>query len=116
AHPRPADIAAERRILGALLLGRATVADVAELTAADFDGPGHSMLFAVIVSALELTPDAVPGPALRRLLLRRARAVLRRFPDSEAASAALDNLPWPAACPRKAIAVVKALADWLRRQ
>jgi hypothetical protein len=116
AAPRPADIAAERRVLGALLLGRATPADVTSLEAGDFEGRGHPMLFAVIVTALELASRAAPGWALRHLLTPRVRAVLKLFQGSEAALDALDHLPWPGTCPREAIAVVGALARWRRDQ
>lgn len=116
AAPRPADIEAERRILGALLLGRATPADVAELGPEDFEGPGHVALFAVIVAALELAPGACPSPALRHLLLGRVRAVVSRLPGSKAALEALERLPWPADCPTEAIAVVGALGRWRREE
>jgi hypothetical protein len=69
---RPADHGAERRILGALFLGRATLGDVGALVAADFDGTGHSTIFATLTAALEVMGDDDRGemeaePRLPRL-------------------------------------------------
>jgi hypothetical protein len=113
----PHNASAEARVLGALLLGRATLADVADLVPEDFYAPGHRELFAVIVAALECGPALPAGQPTRALLTRRVRRVMRRLPGGTVAPgepdppwvAALDALPWPATCPRAEIVRVREL-------
>lgn len=127
APPRPADHRAERRVLGAMLLGRATLSDVRELEPGDFDGPGHAALFAVLSALSEIAaapPPAVlglprlaraTGGAARAERERYARAVLTTWPGGAVdALAALDDIPWPAGCPRREIAKVIDRAEQRR--
>lgn len=113
-RPLVADVHAERRILGALLVGRASLRAVVELRCADFAGPGLGCLFAVITSALELAGVPKPGPLHRRHLRWLVGQVLVResFPEARRAAAELEQLPWPRSCPRDEIALVATLGRW----
>lgn len=122
----PLNVEAERRVLGALANGRATLRDVVDLEAADFLGHGHAPLFAALVRALRqeaaigvrVRPSARRDPALRA----HAAAEGRRWAVGEAlihegALAAwhvLQALPRPATCPRRDIVRVEDLARWRR--
>lgn len=108
----PHDAAAERRVLGAMLLGRATAEDVTGLCASDFIAPGHRELFAVLSAAAEVWP-LPPGQPRRAALVPRVRRVLRMLPGGGAEARAV-SLPWPAKCPREEIATVRGLARWRR--
>ncbi len=119
--PDPSDERAERRILGALLVGRATPADVAGVEVGDFHGPcflrQHLFVAALVVGEhLRAMP---PGWGRRKraeaLVRRLMRSVplLRRRPCPEVADE-LAALPWPAACPVEEIATVRALGRWRR--
>lgn len=111
---RPADLDAERRVLGAMLLGRVSAGDVRSLSPHDFEGPGHADLFLYIVSAAAVLHVEEAG-AHRRIA--RANLIERVFADEPAAQDALDalaTLPWPATCPRDEIALVRALGRWRR--
>ncbi len=138
---RPAGHAAERRILGALLVGRASLRDVARLRCGDFDGPGHASLFALLAGILETYSDrqiseratmyldaGEPSPALRAsaakalgwarrtYLVAFLEALAARFPDTctELALDAIGSLPWPKGCPRDEIVTVSVLGAWSR--
>jgi len=124
ARPCPRDVAAERRVLGALVCGRATLEDVLGLEASDF---AEYELFVAIRAQLvaERRRPLVPRPAARRDAARRAHetVLLRRRCVEERLVArvhartveALYSLPWPAGCPRDEIAVVGGLGRWRRQ-
>lgn len=108
---QPHDAAAERRVLGAMLLGRATMADVDGLETSDFYAPGHAILFAAIWAAAQ--GCSLPlGPRRRAVLEPVVAWVAARLPGGEEAARVV--LPWPAACPREEIATVRALGRWRR--
>lgn len=111
---RPVDLDAERRVLGAMLLGRVSAGDVRSLSPHDFEGPGHADLFLYVISAAAVLHVEETG-AQRRIA--RANLIERVFGDEPAAQDALDalaTLPWPATCPRDEIALVRALGRWRR--
>lgn len=127
-RPAVSDEVAERRVLGGLLRGpanepgRVALEDVRELEPRDFAGEGHAMLFALALSGLELETERrpsvlYPGPS-RRLccvpVVRRALELDMSLPGVQAALDALDELPWPATCPRVEIATVAGLGRWRR--
>ncbi len=125
---RPHDAVAERRILGAMLLGRATLEDLADVEPGDFYIGAHADLYRAL--RYVLTAEGRVGVRLRPSerrgdprCLAGARARVRRratweaarhLPDPVAAWAALETLPWPGACPVDAIATVRALGRWRR--
>ena len=121
----PCDEEAERRVLGAMVLGRVTRRDVEGLECGDFTGEGHAALFAAISELARLErllgrrarPSARRDPrALAAELARLRRERVRRWLDGDdAALRALDGLPWPAASPRAEIATVRALSALRRR-
>lgn len=108
---RPHDVEAERRVLGGLANGRATLRDVADLEAADFLGDGHASLFAALVR-------------IRRSLAREVNIFLDEPAFERVVAMAgggagdvwdvLQGLPRPAACPRRDIVRVEELARWRR--
>lgn len=115
----------ERRVLGALVLGRATHADLDGIEPADFYAEGHATLYVAILEALRheealgvrVRPSMRRDPAKRayeaaRLRREHVRTILLCFADSAAAVCALETLPWPATCPREEIATVRALGRW----
>lgn len=122
----PRDIEAERRVLGAMTNGSATLRDVAGLELGDFLGDGHQALFAALLDALRgeqairvrVRPSARRDPAERNAEAARVR---RRcienalaYADDFAAWCALAKLPRPAACPRRDIVRVEELGRWRR--
>ncbi len=109
---QPHDAAVERRVLGGMLLGRATAEDVAGLCAGDFCAPGHAELFAVILVASEVWP-LPPWQPRRAALTPRVRRVLRMLPGGGDEARAV-SLPWSAECPREEIATVRGFARWRR--
>ena len=111
----------ERRLLGALLAGHATLADVDELRASYFEGNGHGLLFACISALLEVAREQgfdLPPPGWARR--KRMEGLLRKLladPEHEPAEAraalrALAGLPWPASCPRSVVRLLAALGEW----
>lgn len=123
---RPCNVEAERRVLGALANGRATLRDVAGLIPGDFLGDGHTELFAAIVAALRqeqaigvrVRPSARRDPAMREYVAAEGRR--RRvgealiYEGAFAAWVALQGLPRPAACPRRDVVRIEELARWRR--
>jgi len=122
----PFDSTAERRILGALVSGRAALRDVADLAPSDFLGAGHAALFTAILTQFRreqvlgarVRPSARRDPALRAYVAAetRARALDNAlvFRDEFAAWVALQGLPRPGMCPRRDIVRVEELARWRR--
>lgn len=123
---RPRDEEAERRVLGAMVNGRATLRDVTGLEDGDFLGAGHARLFAALLDALRaeqalgvrVRPSTRRDPAERfyeaaRVRHRRVGNALA-YADDFAAWCALAGLPRPAACPRRDIVRVEELGRWRR--
>jgi hypothetical protein len=109
---RPVDLVAERAVLGAMLYGYATAADVAGLDAHAFDGPGHSVIFSALAATLETAPAISRG---RRWAL--AHRVLGMWPgDAREAAWRLDLLPCREGSVADEIATVRALGAWRRRE
>lgn len=110
----PHDVVAERRVLGALLLGRAHLRDVAGVRLVDV-APELRRGAAYLLALLEL--EAAPGEhraAVRRIprrgVERREHLVdLVELVDVEAADA-LAVLPWPGATPSEELRVVRDAA------
>lgn len=109
---------AEARVLGALLIGRATLADVADLDPGAFVLREHRYAFAVVTAILECCPVPPPGQPHRARVTSLAVRVLKRLPGGTVALGEpeprwremLEALPWPATCPVDAIARVRELA------
>lgn len=121
--PPLSNVEAERRVLGALANGRATLRDVADLEPADLLAEGHAALFAALLTQLrsEASLGVHVRPSARRRSAETARheaaAVRRRAVGNAlvrggdfAALAALDALPRPAACPLRDIVRVEECA------
>jgi len=121
ARPQPHDAAAERRVLGAMVVGRATLEDIAGLESADFNDERlfvavREQLVAERRRPLRVRPSARRCPALAaraRVDLRR-RCIEGRLSGDTHAAEILYSLPWPAGCPRDAIATVRGLGLWRR--
>lgn len=125
-HPRPCDVRAERRVLGAMVVGRATLRDVAGLERGDFCGDGHAELFAALLRQLRqeqrlgvhVRPSARRDPAMRAYVTaevrRRAVGNLLVGEGAFVAASVLDGLPWPAASPQRDVVRVEELGRWRR--
>lgn len=105
----PHDLRAERRVLGALLYGHATLEDVAAIEPADWYVTGHRELAAVLVELWTLAPGSRPAKQWER-----AHRVLARLRGGQEAALALDLLVDRPGCPRDEIVTVRALGRWRR--